>query len=29
VRLEANYVLAWVRNDGLANILQARIQLDY
>ena len=29
VRLEANYVFAWVRNDGLANILQARIQLDY
>jgi phosphate-selective porin OprO/OprP len=29
VRLEANYVLAWVRNDGLANIFQVRIQLDY
>ncbi len=29
VRLEANYVLGWVRNDGLVNIFQTRIQLDY
>jgi len=28
-RLEANYVMAWARNEGVASIIQARIQIDY